>query len=126
MLEQNKTYQENQTIKHLIFLKQPVLYPIDDQATRIQEVNAEIAKVKTWLVYSIANAIVFFPLLFWLMPLMCSIEVRSLKKKMLLTQATELSNQTLNRNVFVTVFGVVTYSWAIPILVLIFQKYQLV
>jgi len=79
----------------------------------------QLKEIKSWLPFSIVNVVIFFPLIFWMIPLHYSFQVRLFIKKKQLNQAQSTSYSALKTNIFVTFIGIFTYTWLIPALVFI-------
>ena len=79
-------------------------------------------KIRSWLFYSIINAIIFFPIFLWISSLNDSIRVLKLKQTIYFVDAKEISNNSLRTNIITSLFGIFTYAWLIPVLVITLNK----
>jgi hypothetical protein len=82
-------------------------------------ISEQLKEIKSWFTYSVVNAFVFMPIIFWMIPLHYSFQVKLFKKRKQLDEAQKTSYSALKTNIFVTLIGVFTYAWLTPAIVLI-------
>ena len=82
-------------------------------------ISEQLKEIKSWFTYSVVNAFVFMPIIFWMIPLHYSFQVKLFKKSKQLDEAQKTSHSALRTNIFVTLIGVFTYAWLTPAIVFI-------